>query len=206
MKRTAWQTLWLIWQFGTAYAERFARSCLSNALLRLHPAVEMRGWITVTGPVDFRIHPQSKVEIGRSVRINSGSRINSVGGHRRTVICVHKNAQLSLRDGVGISSSTIVAHTRIEIGECALVGGNAEIYDSDFHPLRADDRHSGSTGNVRSASVCIGACAFIGTGAKILKGVSIGAGSVIGAGSIVTRAVPAQEVWAGTPAKLIYKI
>ena len=46
---------------------------------------------------------------------------------------------------------------------------------------------------------------FIGTGTIITKPVKIGQGSIIGAGSIVTHDIPANEIWAGNPAKFIKK-
>ena len=45
--------------------------------------------------------------------------------------------------------------------------------------------------------------ADIGAGCIILPGVTIGEGAVVGAGSVVTKDVPAYEVWAGVPAKMI---
>jgi len=45
--------------------------------------------------------------------------------------------------------------------------------------------------------------ADIGAGCIILPGVTIGEGAVIGAGSVVTKDVPAYEVWAGVPARMI---
>lgn len=40
----------------------------------------------------------------------------------------------------------------------------------------------------------------------ILKGSIIGARSIIGANSVVSGTVPADEIWAGNPAKFIRKI
>jgi acetyltransferase-like isoleucine patch superfamily enzyme len=48
--------------------------------------------------------------------------------------------------------------------------------------------------------------ASIGTSCTILCGITIGENSIIGAGSVVTRNVPANEIWAGNPAKKIRNI
>ena len=37
----------------------------------------------------------------------------------------------------------------------------------------------------------------------ILKGVHIGNNVIIGAGSVVTKDIPANEIWAGNPARKI---
>lgn len=46
---------------------------------------------------------------------------------------------------------------------------------------------------------------FIGANVTICNAVTIGEFSVIGAGSVVTRDIPAGEIWAGNPARLIKK-
>ncbi|MBQ3368009.1 CatB-related O-acetyltransferase [bacterium] len=46
---------------------------------------------------------------------------------------------------------------------------------------------------------------WIGMGSYIKSGVTIHSGAVIGMGSVVTHDVPAYEIWAGNPAKLIRK-
>lgn len=47
--------------------------------------------------------------------------------------------------------------------------------------------------------------ASIGANATILAGLIIGENSLIGAGSVVTKSVPANEIWAGNPAKFLRK-
>lgn len=47
--------------------------------------------------------------------------------------------------------------------------------------------------------------ASIGANATILGGVTIGENALVGAGSVVTKNIPANEVWAGNPAKFLKK-
>ena len=56
-----------------------------------------------------------------------------------------------------------------------------------------------------SKKVSIGNHVFIGAHSTILKGVTIGKNSIIGACSLVAKNIPANEIWAGNPAKFIKK-
>jgi len=53
--------------------------------------------------------------------------------------------------------------------------------------------------------VVIGDGVFIGMNTLIVKSVEIGDNAVIGAGSVVVDDIPADEIWAGNPAKFIRK-
>lgn len=48
--------------------------------------------------------------------------------------------------------------------------------------------------------------ASIGAGSIILGGVTIGENAMIGAGSLVTKDIPANELWVGSPAKFVIMI
>lgn len=48
--------------------------------------------------------------------------------------------------------------------------------------------------------------ASIGAASTILGGVTIGENAMVGAGSLVTKDIPANELWVGTPARFIRKI
>ena len=51
------------------------------------------------------------------------------------------------------------------------------------------------------ASVVVEDAAYLGAGALVREGRRIGAGALVGMGSGVVRDVPADEVWAGSPAR-----
>jgi acetyltransferase-like isoleucine patch superfamily enzyme len=58
---------------------------------------------------------------------------------------------------------------------------------------------------VTSKAIILEDDVWIGTSCVILQGVTIGTGSIIAAGSVVNKSIPANEVWAGVPAKFIKK-
>lgn len=57
--------------------------------------------------------------------------------------------------------------------------------------------------SVKTPETVIGDDVWIGMGCFIKAGVTIHTGAVIGMGSVVTHDVPAYEIWAGNPARLI---
>lgn len=62
-----------------------------------------------------------------------------------------------------------------------------------------------STGHYDKGIVLIEEDAFIGTKTIITKPITIGKRAVVGAGSVVTKNIPADEIWAGNPARFIRK-
>ena len=89
----------------------------------------------------------------------------------------------------------------------AVLGGGTSVYTTDFHSLDPTIRASNEDMKHRKfAPVVIGDNVFVGAKCIILKGVTIGENSIIGAGSVVTKSIPANEIWAGNPAKFIRKI
>lgn len=174
--------------------------------LHLHPACLSIGRLRVTGRLKLDLDPFAHFHLGDGVRINSGALVNAIGGHRKTIIALHRGARLAIGRGTGLSSCTIVCKCMIRIGEQVLVGGGTVIVDSDLHALAWKDREQPRDNRARSAPISIGDRVFIGGGAMILKGVSVGADAVIGAGAIITRDVPSAEIWAGNPARCIGRV
>lgn len=54
-----------------------------------------------------------------------------------------------------------------------------------------------------TGDVIIGENVFIGANTLITKNITIGDGAIIGGGAVVTRDIPANEIWAGNPARCI---
>ncbi len=193
----------LLWRGARLRFVRWFWSSYYTIYLRLHPAVTLRGPLTVTGRMVWKIDPRGRLTIGRNVRINSGPVVNTFGGHRRTLVCVLPGGELTLGDGIGLSSSTLICSQRVEVGDHVLIGGGCDIFDSDFHPIAFAERVPHTPAAVKAAPVWIERGAWIGGNATIGKGVTVGAEAVIAVGSVVVKSVPAREIWGGNPARRI---
>lgn len=148
-----------------------------------------------------------KFNIGKNFAMNNGIKGNPIGCYERCTFFVDKGAVLTIGDNVGMSLAALICHKSITIGNNVKIGGGVCIYDTDFHSLDPVIRRSSEDLKNRAEKpVVIGNDVFIGAKSIILKGVTIGENSVIGAGSVVTKFVPANQIWAGNPAKFIRNI
>ena len=86
-------------------------------------------------------------------------------------------------------------------GDFCLIAAGTRFIDHD-HVSKGPAGES-STSKGISKSIQLGNYVWIGANCVILKGIQIGDGAIIGAGSCVTKDIPANQVWAGNPAKLI---
>jgi acetyltransferase-like isoleucine patch superfamily enzyme len=87
----------------------------------------------------------------------------------------------------------------VEFGTDCMVGGGAEISNSDSHSLT--DAADGSRLNP-ARDIVIGDHGWLGSGAWVSKGSRIGSGSVIAARSRVVGEVPSNVLAAGSPASI----
>jgi acetyltransferase-like isoleucine patch superfamily enzyme len=100
----------------------------------------------------------------------------------------------------------------ISIGAETLLAHGVQIFDNNSHPTDAAARRpdwraiaeGGARGEVDSAPVSIGAAAWIGFGAIVLKGVTIGDEAIVAAGSVVTGDVPDGAIVGGNPARHLH--
>ncbi len=148
-----------------------------------------------------------KIIIGKNLKMNNCYFGNQIGFNNPCTFIVGSNCSLTIGDNLGMSQSAIVAMDNVFIGNNVKIGGGSLIYATDFHSINKDVRKTNDDlRRCKTAPVYIGNDVFIGARCIILKGVTIGDGAIIGAGSIVTKSVPADEVWAGNPAKFIRKL
>jgi acetyltransferase-like isoleucine patch superfamily enzyme len=143
--------------------------------------------------------------IGKKFRFNSG-KYHAIGGRQQQCFFVAtKGAQIIIGNNVGMTSTAIICHDRITIGDNVKIGINTVIYDTDFHSLDASIRNQypESIEGVKNKPVTICNGVFIGGHTTILKGVTIGVNSIVGAGSVVFQSIPDEQIWAGNPAKYV---
>jgi acetyltransferase-like isoleucine patch superfamily enzyme len=164
-----------------------------------------RTW-TAYGIPDMITHGNGSIVIGDQFKFNSGQHFNIIGRNQKLSFQVW--GKLTIGDHVRMSGTTIICKNSISIGDNVMIGGNVVIYDSDFHSLDAAKRNAEpeDRSDVASAPVIIYNGAFIGAHTTILKGVVIGENSIIGLGSVVTGHIPANEIWAGNPARFVRKL
>lgn len=146
--------------------------------------------------------------IGKNFRTNNREMSNPIGRFHRCSIIVGNKGKLTIGNNVGMSSSSIVCHNSIYIGDNVNIGGNVVIYDTDFHSINPFIRLNGKQDkeNTTTKPVYIGNNVFIGAHSTILKGVEIGDNVVIGACSVVTKSIPPNEIWAGNPIRKIRQL
>lgn len=164
-----------------------------------------RRWRIFGSPIIQR-YRGSSIVLGDDLELRSWLSSNPLAPYHPVVLATRTStAQIIVADHCGFTGSTIVAAEQVSIGRRVLLGANATITDTDFHPLRPRDRQIDIL-NGRHKPVKIEDDVFVGMNSLILKGVTIGRGSVIGAGSVVTRDVPANVVVAGNPAVVIHEL
>jgi acetyltransferase-like isoleucine patch superfamily enzyme len=147
----------------------------------------------------------SSIVLGCNVVLCSHSRFTALGvAHPVILRTIRESARIVVGNSVGLSGTVICAALSVEIGDECLVGANVQIFDTDFHALKPENRRfNNEIDQIASSPVLIGRNVFIGAGTIICKGVTIGDNAVIGAGSVVTRDIAAGLIAAGNPVVVI---
>ncbi len=163
--------------------------------------------IKTTGIPYIMVARGGRMVIDDNFSMHNGIAGNPIGSYRRCTFFVNKGATLMIGKNVGISQTALICHQKISIGNHVKIGGGVCIYDTDFHSLDPQIRATKEDLQFKKkAPVIIHDHVFIGAFSIILKGVTIGKNSIVGAGSVVTKSIPANQIWAGNPAKFIKNI
>jgi UDP-3-O-[3-hydroxymyristoyl] glucosamine N-acyltransferase len=150
----------------------------------------------------------SAIEIGLKTSLCSSSYYTALGVNHPVILrTLSEGATIKIGEETGLSGTTICAAVSVSIGNQCLIGANVTITDTDFHPIKPQNRrHNSNPADIGALPVTISDNVFIGAGSIILKGVSIGKNSVIGAGTVVTKDVPENVIVAGNPAKNLRRL
>jgi acetyltransferase-like isoleucine patch superfamily enzyme len=125
-----------------------------------------------------------------------------------------REGRISVGDYCYFTNAVLLCELELRIGSYVVIGWNATIADSDFHPIDpamriADAIACSPLGKgrprppIERRPVVIEDDVWIGPNAVILKGVTIGTGAIIEAGALVTRDVPANARVRGNPAQVV---
>src|SRR5688572_7632127 len=158
----------------------------------------------------------SNVKLGTNTRVTGDlafKRFHSkqpqalVVGANCTMDGVHfdlgEGGQMVIGDYCYFTNAVLLCEMEVRIGNYVLIGWNATIADTDFHPIAPAQRVADAIacsplgkGRARpeivKRSVIIEDEVWIGPNAVILKGVRIGAGAFVEAGAVVSRDVPSR--------------
>jgi acetyltransferase-like isoleucine patch superfamily enzyme len=196
-----WNTPWKV--------QNEIRRRISYPLARLffawHGISWGRGWRIYGLPI-IQKHSGSRMIFGPGLGLRSFVRSNPLGPNHPVILTTWKREScLEVGANFAMTGGALCASGRIKIGNNVAVGTNSVIVDTDFHPIKPEDRRL-YPAEGKTADVMIDDDVFIGMNCLILKGVTIGQGSVIGAGSVVTRSVPPGTIVAGNPAQSIREL
>lgn len=129
-----------------------------------------------------------------------------------THFAVGVEGMLEIGDCCYFTSAVLLVELELRIGSYVVIGWNATIADSDFHPIAPAQRvadavacsplgRSAVRPPVARQPVVIEDDVWIGHNAVVLKGVRIGAGAFVEPGSVVTADVAPGTRVGGNPAR-----
>lgn len=122
--------------------------------------------------------------------------------------------RVQIGDYCYFTNAVLLCERELRIASYVVIGWNATIADTDFHPLAPAARIADAIAcsplgrgkprpEIPRQPVVIEENVWIGPNATLLKGVRIGSGAFIEAGSLVTRDVPPGARVLGNPAQIV---
>ncbi len=128
-----------------------------------------------------------------------------------------EKGRVEIGDYCYFTNVVLLCELELRIGKYVVIGWNATIADTDFHPISPAERIADAIacsplgkGRARPAvakmPVIIEDDVWIGPNAAIFKGVRIGAGALVEPGSVVTHDVAPRARVMGNPAQVIGEV
>ena len=183
------------------------------------PPTSANGWSHGPLPANVRIGANTLITADYAFkRFRSKATDALTIGSHSTMDGVHfalgEGGRVSIGDYCYFTNAVLLCELELRIGNYVVIGWNATIADTDFHPLAPAERIADALAcsplgrgrprpEIAKKPVVIEDDVWIGPNATILKGVRIGAGAWIQAGSLVTHDVPPGSRVLGNPAQIV---
>jgi acetyltransferase-like isoleucine patch superfamily enzyme len=130
---------------------------------------------------------------------------------------IGEDAQVEIGEFCYFTNAVLLSELGLVIGNYVVIGWNATVTDTDFHPIGPAERIVDAIAcsplgkglprpEIIRRRVIIEDNVWIGPNATILKGVRLGAGCFIEAGAVVARDVPPGMRVIGNPGQLIEQV
>ena len=128
-----------------------------------------------------------------------------------------EEGRIEIGDYCYFTNAVLLCELELRIGNYVVIGWNATLADTDFHPIAPAERIADAIAcsplgkgrrrpPVERRPIIIEDDVWIGPNAAILKGVHIGSGAFVEAGSVVTRDVAPRSRIMGNPAQVIGEV
>jgi acetyltransferase-like isoleucine patch superfamily enzyme len=185
-------------------------------------ATETGRWLDGSLPVNVQLGHDTVIKGDQAFhRFQSRREPALIIGEHSTMDGVHfalgTEARVEIGDYCFFSNAILLCEQELRIGKYVVVGWNATIADTDFHPLSPAARIQDAIAcsplgkgrrrpPIAAQPVVIEDDVWIGPNVTILKGVHIGAGAFIEPGALVTRAVPPRARVLGNPAQVVGEV
>lgn len=179
-------------------------------------------WTHDTLPLNVRLGKDSKIIGDHAFKQFHSREANAlVIGRHCTMDGVHfaigDKGRITIGDFCYFTNAVLLCELEVRIGSYVVIGWNATIADTDFHPLAPAERIADAIAcsplgkgrarpEVPKRPVNIENDVWIGPNATVLKGVHIGTGAWVEAGALVRRDVPPHARIMGNPAQIIGEV
>jgi sugar O-acyltransferase (sialic acid O-acetyltransferase NeuD family) len=161
--------------------------------------------VPIVGPIDaVHDHPDAAVVLctGRPDNYVSRPVIAERLGldDERYATIVHPTATVGTTCRVG-AGTVLLAH--VDLTADVVIGRHVAVMPQVVvtHDVVVHDYATIASGARLGGSCQVGEAAYLGSGACLREGLTVGARAMVGMGAVVTRDVPAERLWFGSPAR-----